>query len=369
MSFFGVTIETIASLDKIPKADRLLKCTLKGLDFEFVVGKDDWKVGDKCLYIPLDSILPEELAEKLGVKGKLSGAQKNRVKTVRLRGQISQGLIGPLDLVFKGESGIDDTDSEALTKHLGVTKYEPPEKHIQGLRGTRVKITTLPLGQTVYDIEGAERNAGAVTQLAYGIGVVITEKMEGSNFSATWLPDEKRIAVNTRKHEIVLDGSAESKHPFIDQFLEQNLMEIMVQVRQKYKDMHFTLYGEFCGPGVQKNIYKLEKPLIYLFDIKVGTRYLEAEEFYAFTEGYCIAPILAYDVDLVEWINAQCPEDWDHEEQQFSIKHASNGKSMILDRSREGIVIRPMLEQYSPDHNGRLIIKQRSPEYLAKDKN
>lgn len=82
-------VEKIASIQPIDGADRIEVATVLG--WQVVVKKDEFKVGDLCIYIEIDSVLPEiEDFEFLRDK-------KFRIKTQKLRGQISQGLILPLD--------------------------------------------------------------------------------------------------------------------------------------------------------------------------------------------------------------------------------------------------------------------------------
>ena len=85
MSFFAVTTEEISEISNHPNADRLAIASLKGMGFSFIVGKETWKVGDQCLYFPLDAVLPDEILKVLGVEGKLAGAKKNRIKTIKKR--------------------------------------------------------------------------------------------------------------------------------------------------------------------------------------------------------------------------------------------------------------------------------------------
>ncbi len=99
MSFFGVSVETIASVRTHPGADRLDLCTLEGMSFQVVVKRGEFNPGDRVVYFPVDALLPEDLLRRIGLEGRLAGARKNRVKTISLRGEISQGLVGPLDLI------------------------------------------------------------------------------------------------------------------------------------------------------------------------------------------------------------------------------------------------------------------------------
>lgn len=193
MSFFGVTIEKIECVWKHPNADRLDICRLKDKKFNFVIERNLWTSGDRCLYFPVDSLLPDELMAELGVATiteggsiadkKLCGPYKNRIKTLKIRGEISQGMIGPISLIEPsigdeknaGKQGLfpQDQTSEKITEYLGVTKYEPPI-----IFDANADLVPLPEGLSVYDIEGADRYT-TVAEVLMDRWVVISEKVEG----------------------------------------------------------------------------------------------------------------------------------------------------------------------------------------------
>ena len=81
MSYFAVTIAELSELRPHSNTDWLLVACLMGLGFQFIVGKDMWKVGNCCQYSPLDAILSHNPLTALGIEGKLAGAKKNRIKT------------------------------------------------------------------------------------------------------------------------------------------------------------------------------------------------------------------------------------------------------------------------------------------------
>src|SRR5688572_15591160 len=93
MSTFAVTIERIAEVEMHTNADRLEMAKVASMSYQFVIGKGQFKPGDLVIYFPIDSLLPQNVITAIGLEGKLSGAEKNRVKTVRLRGAISQGVV------------------------------------------------------------------------------------------------------------------------------------------------------------------------------------------------------------------------------------------------------------------------------------
>jgi ATP-dependent RNA circularization protein (DNA/RNA ligase family) len=118
----------------------------------------------------------------------------------------------------------------------------------------------------------------------------------------------------------------------------------------------YNAIGELLGPGVQGNLYELKNLSITLFDIMIGGEYLSAADFLSLTAAYKLptVPVLAKAVTLRAWLAGK------------EIAAASNGKSEFNKKKlREGIVVKPMVEQRHGEI-GRLILKQRSPEYLAK---
>ena len=105
-----------------PNADRLELAAVGG--FRSVVVKGSFLDGDLAAYIPEGAVCPDWLIEELGLEGKLAGSKRNRVKAVKLRGALSQGLVYPLsDGKIRGQSVAEGDDVTAL---LELVKYEPP---------------------------------------------------------------------------------------------------------------------------------------------------------------------------------------------------------------------------------------------------
>src|SRR5579862_9548507 len=100
MSFFAVSIERIADVWEHTNAERLEMAKLGSMSYQFVITKGSYKPGDLVVYFPIDSILPEHIVETLGLTGKRAGSEGNRVKTIRLRGQISQGVVASPEAVI-----------------------------------------------------------------------------------------------------------------------------------------------------------------------------------------------------------------------------------------------------------------------------
>jgi len=343
MAFFGVTSEEINEIKPHTNADRLELATLKGLDFQFVVLKGQFKTGDKVLYFPLDSLLTPAILEKLGLVGKLSGKDRNRVKTVRLRGETSQGLVSDLSII--AGIGKENPTTEEITAFLGVTKYEPPI--IPCHSGLLVR---LPEGQSVYDIEGCDRFPDVAKELI-DVPVLISEKLEGSNLSLTQTKDGE-IFVNQRNYSIQpVEGF---EHDWWKVAKEQGLID---WVKKNFPNQHIVIYGEMIGPGIQGNYYGLKAHEVRIFDIWIDGNFLNGKDFLdvvKYREGLKTVPMISTSITLSEWLRNR------------SIKEASTGDSILAPgKLREGIVIRPMLDEMRNEKIGRLIVKQRSPEYLT----
>lgn len=106
-------IEEIMSLSSIEGADRIEVAQVLG--WKVVVKKGEFQVGDKVVYIEIDSRVPADNPYFSFLQDR-----KYKVKTIKLRGQISQGLIVPLDVLPRANYNIGDD----VTENLGITKIE-----------------------------------------------------------------------------------------------------------------------------------------------------------------------------------------------------------------------------------------------------
>lgn len=339
MAFFGVTIETISKVENHPDPEvlRMSLAQVEGMAFQFVIGKDQFKPGDKVVYFPIDSVFPEELLIKMNMVGKLSGKKNNRLKTAILRGAVSQGLVFAIDKILTPEQA--KLSSEEITALLGITKYEPPVNMTPD--GT---LMALPSGCSVYDIEGADRYQDVI-DLMMDMDVVVMEKMEGTNHSCG--KNETEVFVNQRNNTIIEDQG-------VNTYWKTSRDMGLIEVVEKSPYQNLWVGSELCGPGVQGNYYQLKKHTLYTFDVKVNLQWLEFEHFKKFISenNLTSAPIL-FVGKLRDFLNGK------------TVQEASNGYSVVNPKKlREGIVIKPVKEQRHPKL-GRLIIKQRSPKYLA----
>ena len=249
MSTFEVTIETIEVFPH-PNADRLDLARV-GL-YNIVVGKDSYKTGDKVLYIPEYAVLPENLITDLGLEGKLAGSKSNRVKPLKLRGALSQGLVAPL--TFLTAETIAELGEEAnFAEVLGITKWEPEVPTSMGgdVEGNYGLVNWI-------DIENLKKFPNMFIE---GEEVIIDEKIHGTASLFTFLKpleEDSEILVSSKglgAKKLVLK---DSKHNVYWNVLRNyDLSKLAVHVARKIAETEgavvnkVAVFGETFGSKVQ----------------------------------------------------------------------------------------------------------------------
>jgi len=116
MATFDVKVVKIQKIEEHGNADALEIATIHG--FRSVVKKNQYRAGDLAVYIPEAALIPEYLLKRLGMwdneksKGRLNGPDGNRVKAIRLRGVVSQGILLELELNSFGNTRYAVTNGE-----------------------------------------------------------------------------------------------------------------------------------------------------------------------------------------------------------------------------------------------------------------
>jgi RNA ligase (TIGR02306 family) len=177
MSQFQVPVVRL-TIKPHPNADKLELAEVSG--YRCVVGKGDFQTGDSAVYIPEGSIVPDVLIEKMGLTDRLAGPQKNRVKAMKLRGILSQGLVCSMDIARPWRHGEFDV-GDCCAEILGITKYEPPlPAELVGNVWNAGSARTIQ-----YDIENFKKYDKVFEE---GEQVVFTEKIHGTWCMAAWMP-------------------------------------------------------------------------------------------------------------------------------------------------------------------------------------
>ncbi len=325
------SIQKIKEIEPIEGADAIEKAYVLG--WQLVIRKGEFSVGDLCVYCEIDSILPDR------PEFEFVRAKSNRIKTIRLRGQISQGICFPLSVLPEGTEIAEDLD---VTEVLGVTRFEPPIP--ANLAGT-IK------GQFPSFIPKTDETRVQVLEkvlTAYaGTECYVTEKLDGS--SVTFYRKDGEFGVCSRNLNL--------------EFNEDNSMwkfAVVNRLEEKLKvlNRNIALQGEIIGEGIQKNKYKLRGQHIYFFNV-----------FDIDTYSYCSlkdAKALLEELELN--IVPILEEHYLLESSVDALITKSKLKSVLnKDTIAEGIVIRPVEEKIDKYvMQGRVSFKAINPDFLIK---
>jgi RNA ligase (TIGR02306 family) len=286
-------LATICKIDEIrpiSNADAI-ECAVVG-GWTVVVRKDEYTAGDLAVYCEIDSWIPTDLAPFLS-KGKepreYNGIQGERLRTVKLRGQLSQGLLLPLDVLpadddFNGAWN----EREDVSDLLNIVKYEPPVPAYLAGKARGMFPSFIPKTDQ-------ERIQNLTTELsnwvALGLTWELTEKLDGSSMTVYVNADD--FGVCSRNLNLYdTEGNTLWQVAHRDQ--------ILTAIQDSRRNL--AIQGELIGEGIQGNLYKIKGQIFYVFDIYDidACRYLTPIERRDFCELYELlhVPVLCDDKDL-----------------------------------------------------------------------
>lgn len=342
------TIRRIDAINPIEGADAIEVATVGG--WKVVTKRGEYNAGDLAVYFEIDSWIPHELAPFLS-NGKepreFEGVKGERLRTIRLRGQISQGLLLPLSILstvaedcrsfvppdyWENAAGIrvaheEDAD---VTELFGILKYERPlPTQLAGLaRGNFPSFIPKTDEERIQNLK-KELDKWQNQDLEFEV----TEKLDGSSMTVyiTCAEDENgeqisKFGVCSRN----LDLKDTEGNSFWEAAKKYDLESKMQMLYEKY-DFNCAIQGELVGEGIQGNKYKLTGRDFYVFrmyHIGLG-QYLDSETVKMWCEmlGLKQVPGLGYmklDGQTIE-----------------SLLEAVEGKSMLNPKTeREGIVFK-----------------------------
>jgi RNA ligase (TIGR02306 family) len=338
------SIRKIDDIRPIEKADAI-ECAVVG-GWNVVVKKGEFAAGDLAVYCEIDSWIPTELAPFLS-KGKepreFEGIRGERLRTVKLRGQLSQGLLLPYN-VLGGKVDLVDfaypTENEDVSEELGIKKWEMqvPAQLTGQVKGNFPSLIPKTDQERVQNLV-KEIAVASERQAEFEV----TEKLEGSSMTVYRIQGE--FGVCSRN----LDLKCDEHNTFWKVAIEENIEAQMMAI-DPYWD--FAIQGELIGPGIQGNIYKLSKPEFRVFDvynIQEG-KYLNPSDRRELIDGMGLkhVPVLHESLDL-------------HGASVDSLLAFAEGKSVLNDKQeREGIVFKEV--------NGGMSFKAISNKYLLGEK-
>ena len=174
MSTYKVPLTKILEIKPHNNADRLEICVVYG--FEVISAKGTYQVGDVALYVPVDSILPQDVEDVLFPPDSKIKLDKHRIRQIKIRGMASQGMLIKPDL-FADKLGMLELETDYAEK-LGITKYEPPIKEFVG--GTQKQGTPNPKNHPLFTKYGGLDNIKWYPSMFQeGEEVIVDEKIHG----------------------------------------------------------------------------------------------------------------------------------------------------------------------------------------------
>jgi RNA ligase (TIGR02306 family) len=348
------TIRTIDSVRPIPDADAI-ECAVVG-GWTVVVKKGEFNPGDLAVYCEIDSWIPTEIAPFLTKPGQepkeFEGVKGERLRTVRLRGQLSQGLLLPMSAFFNfynqdnnwyhGESVDYISIGQDVSDLLNITKYEAPipaqlAGEVKGAFPGFIPRTDQERIQNLKsELEGwnAERARWE-----------ITEKLDGSSMTVYIRDDEVGVCSRNLELKRNFDNSLWKAVAY------QGLEEILIAY-QMAERANIALQGELIGEGIQGNPYKIKGQKFYLFDV------------YLIDEGRYMTPTERHGFIAATGINHVPLTDFGFMLIDFPIEtllEMAEGKSALnAGTEREGLVFKHM--------DGKGSFKAISNRFLLREK-
>lgn len=345
-------IEVVEEINPIPNADAIEVVSVLG--WRCVTKKGEFSAGDKIIYIEVDSIMPE-LPQYEFLR-----ERKFRIKTIKLRGQVSQGLIIPLSSLpenYKGKKSVG-TD---VTEALGITKYDPQleeekaetsvpksafDKFMRRFAWYRkffVKKTSGKFPEWIKKTDEERiQNMPRILDFA-GRLYQVSEKLDGQ--SATYFLKKKgfdyEFGVCSRNNRL--------PHPDNSSWWTvARTHDIENVLRSIIRDSEYVvLQGEILGSSIQGNKYKVSEHRFYAFNLTYPDKNVSWTDMSNILKefGLVSVPILMVNVSIPSSVE--------------EIVEMSKGKSFLHNTHREGLVFR--------DYENNVSFKVINPDFLLKN--
>jgi RNA ligase (TIGR02306 family) len=342
------TIQQISKIEPIENSDNLEVATVKG--WKVVTQKGQYQPGDLCIYCEIDSFLPDtnpdfEFLKKTSHR-KMGDRTGYRLKTLKLRGQVSQGLLLPFENLETGTSinipsewaELTGLIGKDITEKLGIVKWEPPiPAELNGvMKGGFPSFVPRTDEERVQNLDYNELKQHLYTA---------SEKLNGSSITC-YLKDGE-FGVCSRNMELECDEN----NTFWKTVIKLDVENIMREM-QTTLAIDFALQGELIGEGIQGNPYKIKGHTIRFFTM------------YNITQDHRVDSACFYDL-LYDTRLEHVPvlADVTHiPDTMEEILKVAEGKSVINPPTeREGIV-------YRATHDARISFKVISNKFLIKEK-
>ena len=352
------SIQVITDLKPIEGKDRIVLATVLG--WSVIVKKDEFNIGDKCIYIEIDSLLPEK-PEFEFLRNK-----KFRIKTMKLGNTYSQGIVFPLSILPQNKTyqiGDDVTDI------LGIKKYDPQAEEELKLNKTTKEIKKYPQFLMRWSwfrklvLPSKRQQRGFPMQISKTDEVriqtipevlknkeptIVTEKIDGQSLSALLV--KNKTWYGKTKYEFILCSRNlrlwTKDHSNYWQMAEKYNLE--KTLKNMIGDNEWVaIQGECYGASIQSNPYKMNNKELRIFNViypsgRLGS--IEAKEI-CDKNNLLFVPILDVNYILPDTVDGM-------------LQYATDKSLINPNVLREGVVVR--------SKDGKKSFKAVSPEYLIK---
>lgn len=354
------SIQMIEHIEPIEGKDRIVLASVLG--WRVIVKKDEFAVGDKCVYCEIDSVLPE--------KEEFEFLRKNnfRIRTMKMAGVYSQGICFPLDILPEGNYNVGDD----VTDIIGVKKWEPMEderwwKELKAEPAKKPWYKKLFLMRyrwyrKLIKYDWHENTSGfpsfisktdetRIQSAPFYLNdregkYVATEKIDGTSGTFVLLRHKHKFRKDTFEYMVCSRNMRLQKDNSIywavsDKYMIEMALKNLIGNRD-----WVCIQGECIGPKVQKNKYGVDEPFLYVFNLvypegRAGS--LEAKGLLE-TRGFNFVPIVNANFSLPETVDEMI--------------ELADGKSAIANTLREGLVVR--------SKDGKTSFKAVSNKFLTK---
>lgn len=373
MSNFRVPLTTILDIKPHPNADSLEIATV--YSYDVIIPKNFYKKNDLVVYVPVGSVLSEDLEKLLFPEGSKIKLDKRRIRAIKIRNFVSQGMLIDPGVIPELAATVWEAEMD-VAEIIGVTKYQPPVSEAATfMRVNQIKnILKNPDFKQYTDIEHGkyyDRNVMTTDE-----EVIITQKLHGTSARYGWFPRPTRSWLDRVKayfnmlpeyewcwgsRRCQINSKPNKKH---DGFHSEKqgcdfgdvYTKIAKQDNLKYKvPMGFAVYGEIVGWGIQKGyLYNcgMDEHKFWVYDVFNSSekRWLNYDEAIEFCGKYNLNHVpLVY----------RGPFRYDEIEKLLPL-------NVISKEVNEGVVVKPVQER-SSSFMGRVILKYINGEYLLRD--
>lgn len=339
-------LATVRKIDKIlpiENADNLELAIIGG--WQCVVKKGEFKDGDLCVYIEIDSIVPDTPYFEF------MKSRKFRVKTIKLRGQLSQGLVVPYSKIGRGIC----VEGKDVTKELGITKYissserevyQTPKKKVSAfvkfmcryewyrkMFPTKAR-KVWPQWISKTDEERVQNISAKLSVWnEKKIRVVLTEKLDGC--SATYFVKKKWFGYEFGVCSRNIWLQKEDNSVWWDVARKFSIRNSLTTFAKNNDLKTAVIQGEIIGPhvgnGCGYNLYGCSEDMFFVFNMFMDKKPLSYFEMALYCQGNFALPTVPYVGNDIVQATAQSYID------------RALGISYLADTQREGIVVRDEL--------------------------